>query len=170
MTHAPGLTQRLHHLADVVTREAAHLLQTDQRLFGPGFGQPEAASLQGNVDLAERVDAFVARFGRLQDTLGAALLPRLLEALLEPTGSVLDNLNRAEKLGWVRSAADGAALRLLRNRMVHEYVSDAAILADALNAAHAGVPDLVASASAMAARVRRMVAEKPTAPRTELNE
>jgi hypothetical protein len=170
MSNATGLTQRLHHLADVVMREAHHLTQTDLRLFGPGFGQPEAESLQTNVDLAERVDAFVARFGRLQDTLGAALLPRLLEALLEPTGSVLDNLNRAEKLGWVRSAGDWAALRLLRNRMVHEYVSDAAILADALNAAHAGVPDLVATASAMAARVQRLVAEKQTTPGTETND
>lgn len=167
MSPAPGLTQRLQHLADVVLREAAHLSQTDLRLFGPGFGLAEAAGLQGNVDLAERVDAFVARFGRLQDTLGAALLPRLLEALLEPTGSVLDNLNRAEKLGWVRSAGDWAALRLLRNRMVHEYVSDAAILADALNAAHAGVPDLVASAGAMAARVTRLAAEIPPGPGTE---
>lgn len=164
MSPAAGLTQRLHHLADVVLREAAHLAQTDLRLFGPGFALAEAASLQGNIDLAERVDAFVARFGRLQDTLGAVLLPRLLEALLEPTGSVLDNLNRAEKLGWVRSAEDWADLRLLRNRMVHGYVSDAAILADALNAAHAGVPDLVASAIAMAARAKRLVAEKPTAP------
>ena len=70
-------------------------------------------------------------------------------------------------LGWVRSAGDWAALRLLRNRMVHEYVSDAAILADALNAAHAGVPDLVASASAMAARVKRLAAGTSPGPGTE---
>ena len=104
MSPAPGLSQHLHHLADVVLREAAHLAQIDQRLFGPGFGLREAAGLQGSqgdADLAERVDAFVARFGRLQDTLGAALLPRLLEALLEPTGSVLDNLNRADRLAQV---------------------------------------------------------------------
>ena len=50
--------------------------------------------------------------------------------------------------------------------MVHEYVSDAEILADALNAAHAGVPDLLAAAVAMAARVQRLVAEKPTAADT----
>ena len=169
MSPAPGLIQRLHHLAEVVLREATHLAQTDRRLFGPGFGLAEAADLQGNVDLAERVDAFVARLGRLQDTLGATLLPRLLEALLEPTGSVLDNLNRAEKLGWVRSAGDWAALRLLRNRMVHEYVADASILADALNAAHAGVPDLVASASAMADRVKRLAGETPAGPGTGLS-
>ena len=102
--------------------------------------------------LAERVDAFVARFGRVQDTLGTALLPRWLEASLEPVGTVLDNLHRAERLGWVRSAADWAELRLLRNRMVHEYVREPRDLVDALNAAHGGVVDLVAAAQAMSAR------------------
>ena len=103
----------------------------------------------------------------MQDRLDAALLPQLLEALLEPTASVLDNLNRAERLGWVRSAGDWAALRLLRNRMVPEYVDDAGVLADALNAAHAGVADLVATAGAVAARVKRLAAEASPGPGTE---
>ncbi|MEI6598736.1 MAG: hypothetical protein WCL22_06870, partial [bacterium] len=103
MTGSPGLAPRLQHLAEVVLKEAAHLSATDNRLFSRGLGTAEVLGLAADEDLAERVDAFVARFGRLQDTLGAALLPRLLDALLEPTGTVLDNLNRAEKLGWVRS-------------------------------------------------------------------
>ncbi len=70
--------ERLRFLADVVTREASNLAQTDGRLFAQPFGPGEVASLTGNADLAERVDAFVARFGRLQDTLAGALLPRLL--------------------------------------------------------------------------------------------
>ena len=117
MNHTSGLHERLHFLADVVSREAQHLAQTDQRLFGPGLGIAEAAHLASNAELGERVDAIVARFGRLQDTLAGALLPRLLEALLEPVGSVLDNLNRAERLDWIRSASDWAERRLLRNRM-----------------------------------------------------
>lgn len=148
--------ERLRFLADVVTREASSLTQTDSRLFGKSFGLAEVASLPANPDLAERVDAFVARFGRLQDTLAGALLPRLLEALLEPVGSVLDNLNRAERLGWLRSSADWAELRLLRNRMVHEYARDAQQLVDALQAAHRGVADLIAAAAAMAQRVREL--------------
>ena len=136
MSEPAGLRERLRFLADVVTREAQYLVQTDRRLFGAGFGIADVANLPSTPDLAERVDAFVARFGRLQDTLAGALLPRLLELSLEPVGSVLDNLNRAEKLGWIRSASDWAELRLLRNRMVHEYVRDAQELVDALQAAH----------------------------------
>jgi hypothetical protein len=152
--------ERLGFLADVVTREATHLQQTDSRLFGPGFGIEQARGLAGDPELSERVDAFVARFGRLQDTLAAALLPRLLELLLEPTGSVLDNLGRAERLGWIRSASDWAEWRLLRNRMVHEYVRDPQALLDALQAAHAAVADLCTAAAAMTRRAEDIVAPR----------
>ena len=158
MSDTSANRERLKFLADVVTREAAYLTQTDGRLFSREFGLAQVASLPHEPDLAERVDAFVARFGRLQDTLAGALLPRLLEAMLEPVGTVLDNLYRAERLGWVRSAADWAALRQLRNRMVHEYVRDAQELVDALQAAHGGVADLAAAAAAMVTRARGSVA------------
>ena len=61
---------------------------------------PERApSLSADQDLAERVDASVARFGRLPDTLGDKLLPRLLGWLAEPVGPAIDNRARAERLG-----------------------------------------------------------------------
>ena len=97
--HRAALHERLRFLAAVVTRESHYLAQTDQRLFARAFGAAEVLTLAANPDLAERVDAFVARFGRLQDTLAGGLLPRLLEAMLEPVGSTLDNLYRAERLG-----------------------------------------------------------------------
>lgn len=150
--------ERLAFLADVVRREAFHLQQTDARLFDPGFGIEQVAALADDPELSERVDAFVARFGRLQDTLAGALLPRLLELLLEPTGSVLDNLGRAERLGWITSASDWAELRILRNRMVHEYVRDPQALLDALQAAHAAVASLCAAAATMGGRADRIFA------------
>ncbi len=157
MKFAPGLQERLGFLAEVVLREAGYLAQTDARLFADEFGLTQVSELPRNPDLAERVDAFVARFGRLQDTLAVGLLPRLLEALLEPVGSVLDNLNRAERLGWIRSADEWAALRLLRNRMVHEYVREPQDLVDALQAAHRGVADLVDAARVIADRSLELV-------------
>ena len=146
--------ERLLFLADVVMLEAQYLAQTDRRLFARALAVEDIESLALDADLAERVDAFVARFGRLQDTLAGALLPRLLESLLEPQGSVLDNLNRAERRGWIRSSADWAELRMLRKRMVHEYVRDRQQLVDALNAAHLGVEDLVNATALMAAQAR----------------
>ncbi|WP_297051210.1 MULTISPECIES: hypothetical protein [unclassified Thermosynechococcus] len=53
---------------------------TDQRLFQEPFTAERAAQLEEDIDLAERVDAFVARFGHLQDPLESKLLPAYLSA------------------------------------------------------------------------------------------
>ena len=135
-----GDLARLVFLVETVTLEAEHLSQTDRRLFQRPFDSARAAELRVNVDEAERTDAFVARFGRLQDTLADKLLPELLRCLAEPLGAAIDNLDRAEKLGLLRSADDWLTARKLRNRMVHEYVRDSAELAEALNEGHALVP------------------------------
>ncbi len=126
------------------------MVQTNQRLFALPFDAARAAALKTNLDESERADAFAARFGRLQDTLGDKLLPELLRELAEPVGPAIDNLDRAEKLGLLTSADDWLAARKLRNRMVHEYVRNAAELADALNEAHTLVPLLTGFAQAVA--------------------
>jgi len=73
--------------------------------------------------------------------------------LAEPVGPAIDNLARAERLGWIGSASDWIECRQLRNFMVHEYVRDMAVLAAALNKGHLAVPLLDASARALADQV-----------------
>ncbi len=134
---------RVADLLRIAARELVHLRTTDRRLFAGGPVGPELADrLETDQALAERLDAFVARFGRLQDTLGARLLPATMRLLGDAPGAMLENLDWAERLGLVRSADAWAEIRRLRNRMIHEYVSDPAALADALNRAHAFIPDL----------------------------
>ena len=70
MTLQPDLTERLRFLVRVADKEARHLTETTERLFDTPFTTERAESLATNPDIAERVDAFVSRFGRLQDTLG----------------------------------------------------------------------------------------------------
>lgn len=147
--------QRLRFLADTVALEAQHLALTDARLFAEAFTEARALLLRTDVDLAERVDAFVARFGRLQDTLADKMLPALLDELAEPLGSAMDNLNRAERLGYVTSVEQWVQARRLRNRMVHEYVRDPAELAAALRAGHAFVPLLLRAAATLGREVRQ---------------
>ncbi len=91
--------ERLAFLLETAALEARHLQDTDQRLFVEAFTVERAASLRADALLAERLDAFSARFARLQDTAGDKLLPALLARLGEPVGSVLDNLDRAARLG-----------------------------------------------------------------------
>ena len=66
----PG--NKLRFLAETVLAETSLLRITDCRLFAAPMDALRAASLRHDIDLAERVDAFVARFGRLQDTLPAS--------------------------------------------------------------------------------------------------
>lgn len=148
-------SDRLGFLCGVVSRELQYLQETDGRLFSQPMTVLRAASLPQQSQLAEQVDAFVARFGRLQDTLGDKLLPALLTWLAEPVGPAIDNLARAERWGWIDSADAWITLRQLRNRMVHEYVNDPAILADALQSAHSGVAVLRSTAQRMLEEVRR---------------
>jgi hypothetical protein len=137
---------RLAHLCRVVDRECRHLLDTTGRLFVPGFDLARVKVLETDPVLAERVEAFVGRFGRLQDTLGDKLIPAVMAALGERLGPVADVLDRAERLGYIRSADDWFSMRSLRNQMVHEYVEDASVLWGALQAGRDFVPDLVSTA------------------------
>lgn len=143
MTLEPALATRLQFLVRVVRKEADHLATTDRRLFAGGFTLEDAVRLEAEPDLAERVDAFVGRYSRLQDTVGDKLLPVLLIALGETPGAAIDNLDRAERLGLLDSVDDWMVMRKLRNQMVHEYVEDPAILCSALQAGHAFVPALI---------------------------
>lgn len=144
MTPIDAARQRLTFLLETVALEAEHLQATDQRLFAQAFTADRAATLRSDPLLAERLDAFAARFSRLQDTAGDKLLPALLTRLGEPVGSVLDNLDRAARLGLLAQPSETwLAARALRNRMVHEYIRDPATLAQAVNDAHDNVPMLV---------------------------
>ena len=84
-------SDKLRFLAESVLAEAALLQITDGRLFATSMAAQRAASLGQDIDLAERVDAFVARFGRLRDTVGDKMLPPVLAWLAEPVGPAIDN-------------------------------------------------------------------------------
>jgi hypothetical protein len=143
MILSPSDLQRLGFLSRVSRKEARHLSATTERLFSDPFTAERAATLETDPDLAERVDAFVSRFGRLQDTLGDKLLPALLAALGEPVAAAIDNLDRAERLGLIPSADQWMQMRKLRNQMIHEYVEDPLVLADAIESAGRQVPVLL---------------------------
>ena len=59
--------------------------------------------------------------------------------MAEPVGPLIDNLNRAERFGWIDDAQGWIAAQRLRNNLVHEYVEDPATLAEALNSAYRAV-------------------------------
>lgn len=150
-----ALRARLSWLCDLVEREIHHLLATDSRLFHHPFTPDRVAALAADDAEAERVDAFVARFGRLQDTVGDKLLPHLLRWLGHTPGPMIDNLRLLEKWGWLEDTEVWLDTRLLRNRLIHEYQTDPIMFADALDTAHARVRLLVATARLLIQEFRK---------------
>ena len=147
---------RLQFLSRITLKECQYLQETDARLFA----DPQTIEFvhSPNLDpvLAERLDAFVSRFSRLQDNLGDKLLPQLLDAMAEKTGASLENLDRAEKLGWIASADAWMTMRRLRNQMVHEYIKDATVLKSALQAGHNFVPVLLDAVHRLTTQINKL--------------
>jgi len=151
-----GEKARLQMLQETAKLELLHLQQTNQRLFAQPWSQDAMANKMLDIDFAERVDAFVARFGRLQDLLGDKYLPAWLRAVQEPVGTALENLDRAEKLGLVQSADAWISVRKLRNQFVHEYVGRMDILHDALFQANDQVGLLAFTANQLVERTAKL--------------
>lgn len=109
---------------DIVAREGKHLIYSDGRLFSQSIDAGWVCGLNDNPELAERLEAYISRFGRMQDTIADKLLPRWLMALAETPGSQIETLNRAERLGVLENVEHWLEARKLRNRLVHEYMED----------------------------------------------
>lgn len=117
---------------DLARKEADHLRYTHSTLFSQAIDADWVRQLDTRNDLAEKVDAFVSRFGRLQDQLGEKLIPRFAALLGETPKSMLDVLAYAEKMQWIESAEVFIGARKLRILLVHEYMSDADLFLQAL--------------------------------------
>lgn len=101
--HAQPLMDALEDLerADLTPSDLDHLSKQDRRLL----------------------DQFAYRYTRLQDDLGARLMPAALKALGEDVTPMpmLDRINRLEQLNWLPSADEWIDLRRIRNEFTHDY-------------------------------------------------
>ena len=110
-------------------RQALNLCQTHRDALQDALADIrqrafDAVALQ-NLNKADRrlLDQFAYRYTRLQDDLGARLMPATLRALGEDVAAmaVLDRLDRLEQIGWLPSAEEWSELRRIRNEFAHEY-------------------------------------------------
>lgn len=147
--------RRLSWLLSLSEKEARHLQRTSARITALKPDLEWIRSLEENEAHSEMLEAFVSRYSRLQDTIGN-ILSSLLEAALEPSGTQLDNLSRAEKLGWVDSVERWIALRELQNRLVHAYRKSPEDLLEALTEALESVETWLSTRTRMAGVVRTL--------------
>ena len=133
-------------------KEAAHLSYTHRTLFAMQIDAVWVQQLAAQAELAEKVEAFVSRFGRLQDHLGEKLIPRFATLLGESPKSLLDVLSYAEKMQWLASAESFISARKLRNLLVHEYMADAELFLAALLEAQGAAQMLFSTVEAIEAQ------------------
>ena len=141
---------RLHQVLALVKKEAVHLQAVKGRMFN---GQTELTveTLTAKLDHPTGIDtleSYGAKFSRLQDTITDKLLPLFLKQSGEKLGTVIENLNKAERLGLIDDVSVWLAARLLRNKLVHEYMEDPAEIVAALNQNCAFIDSLLKTASA----------------------
>jgi len=120
---------------ELAEREAAHLAYTHSTLFAQKIDLEWVKAIANKEDIAEKIDAFVGRFGRLQDHIGEKLIPRFARLMGEQPKSLLDVLAYAEKMQWLDSAEEFIGSRKLRNQLVHEYMTSPELFLEALLAA-----------------------------------
>lgn len=127
------LRERLTQILALLEKEDRHLCGVRQRLFqGPTLDAERLAALLETPEGIDRLESFTSKFSRMQDTFVDKLLPIYLRNQGELPGSAIDNLRRAEQLGLIEDAEGWVEMRLLRNRLVHEYVDDIAQLSEQL--------------------------------------
>lgn len=139
----PEYADNARHSLEMAERAAAHLKYSRASLFAQAIDLEWVESLKEKEELSEKIDAFVGRFGRLQDYIGEKPLPRFAALSGEQTKSLLDNLAYAEKMGWVNAAESFVAARKLRNLLVHEYMTHAALFLESLQAANKATDMLI---------------------------
>lgn len=151
--NSPTAVERMLWTLEIVYREGRHLQISRQRLFSRPITAQWVSALENDVEAGEQLEAYVSRFGRMQDTLADKLLPRWLVALAERPGSQIETLNRAEQLGILESAEEWLEARKLRNRLIHEYMTNPRGFADDLNLANQYTTMLLATYHRMRADI-----------------
>jgi hypothetical protein len=79
-------------------------------------------------DLLKNEEALTARFSRLSDIRVKRFYRVVAELADVPSSQVLDVLHHAEKIGLLDSVDRMRELRLLRNRIAHEYETEPSAL------------------------------------------
>lgn len=111
--------------------------------------------LKSYNDLAS-LDMFTVRLSKLQDTLGNKVFPLLLKHLGENIEglSIIDMLNRLQKLLIVNDIYTWKILRDIRNLIAHEYPDSYELLSETLNEALKLYPYLISILNKIKARIK----------------
>jgi len=155
--HAPAVLQSLA----LAHKEAQHLRYSQRTLFALPIDLVWVRNLAEQPALAEKVEAFVSRFARLQDHLGEKLLPRYAALVGESQRTLIDTLAFAERAELLPEADAFIAARRLRNALVHEYMQDEQLFLDSLLAAYVACELFFMTIDKVDAELKRLGLTRP---------
>ena len=135
LNYLPEHAQATFRALNFSRNVASHLRYRQAALFALPIDLAWVERLSQKLALAEKVEAFVSYFGRLQDHLSEKLPLRLAALVGESSKTQLDTLAIAERVGWIASADAFIGARKLRTALVHEYMHDAQHFLESLLAA-----------------------------------
>ena len=123
--------QNMIDIADI------HALRIEKALYHIKPLQPITESILANLSDENLgfLELLTSRFAKLQDFISSKIFPQILSQLLEETDdqSLLDRLNKLEKIGLLPSAKAWIEMRYTRNFITHEYPDDPKITCENLN-------------------------------------
>ncbi|MEW6037347.1 MAG: hypothetical protein AB1648_03715 [Pseudomonadota bacterium] len=137
------------HLADllVAIQRCAYFLYASDRKIPWPLTESYLDLHQKDEPLFESIAAINERFGKLQDTLGAAMRHAMTIAA-EPADSFLRVLAFYEKAGVLGAVERWQECRALRNRAAHDYGIAYSLISEHFNTIHMLTPFLLSVAQA----------------------
>lgn len=114
--------------------------------------------IAADYEVIASAELLISRFGKLQDHLGAKLVPLVVNLSEEPlpaNATFVDKLNCLERLRALPDVATFRRLREVRNDLAHDYPDDPEQAAASLAVVVASVPALLAAHQALRAAVGR---------------
>jgi hypothetical protein len=156
MHYLPEHAQVVVQSLALARKEAEHLRYSQTTLFALPIDLTWVQDLGRQPVLAEKVEAFVSRFGRLQDHLGEKLLPRYAALVGESPKTFIDTLAFAERAEVLSDADAFIAARKLRNALVHEYMHDAQFFLESLQKARQACELFFGTIDSVAGELQRL--------------
>ena len=116
---------RLKQLLSVLDKEDILLQDVAKRLFNHTELDPVwLQKILNTPSGIDRFESFTSKFNRMQDTFTDKLVPLFLKLSGEIPATAIDNLHRLEQIQIINNADAWVDMRLLRNKLVHEYVDN----------------------------------------------
>ena len=114
------------HILENLLRQELKVLHKSMENINYSLGKVQRIDLEADLsaDDFELFDSFSSRFLRLYEVLFNRVIRTTLALLRESQPTVVDNMNKAEKLNLITSATEFDEIRKLRNQVAHEYLRE----------------------------------------------